>query len=248
MPAPGSPGAIKSVPKGSPVEKRWKAAEIRTKMAEMRALLATGKDDVAVAIEMGIDNLAYNALKREMYLQDKADINSKSVEEVFIDYRLKQQGCINDLEEMITAFKMTKQYNAMVGAVRAKSDIIDKVIARGQEFGLIEKVPEKKLMVAGVMVAGLSTDELRGFITKQLSGLKGLVDKYGTTDILGAPAAVPAALLPGPGSSPASRATVPAAAKTTAPAFTGMGKPFRAAGGLSKVAGAKAKAAAAREG
>lgn len=229
--------------------KKWGAHKLRQEIAKLKALLAGGSSDLDAEIEMGLDHVVYLALKREMYAQDKIDLHGKSTEEVFIDYRLAQEGCIKELNGMISKFETSRQYNAMVGAVRAKADIYDRIIARGQEFGVLEKVPEKKQVIAGVMVAGLDNNELRQTIAKLLVDVDGITKKYGAVDMLGNPVEVTAALPATTGSSLVTASAVAAAAKevASAPKFSGTGKPSKAASGLSKAAGGKARVVAARE-
>lgn len=221
--------------------KKFSATELRMKIAEIKSKLGTGMSDIQVAEEMGLPTKDYNALKRELYQQDKLEMSSKNSEEVFIDYRMRQEGCIKDLEKMIQTFSTTKQYNAMVGAVKAKSDIIDRIVARGQEFGVLEKVPEKKQIIAGVLVAGMTNDDLRARVAKEAIGMSEAFKKYGEGDILSLPApktAAAAAILP----KKPSATTVEAEA--VKPAFTAGLRPKEAVAGISKVAGGKATAAA----
>lgn len=247
--------ALKTVPKGSLLERKWKADEIRQLLAALRSHLALGKDDYAVAQEMKLTTAEYNALKREMYAQDKINVHSKSVEEVYTDYCLRQEQNITDLANLVNELKTTKQYNAVVGAIRAKSDILDKTIKLGQEFGLLEKVPEKKQVVAGVMVAGLETEELRALVQKLAADVGGLALRYGDADFMSAkPAPLLTAGTSAPTPAPASAAVVPAAVKPVAaypkpslPTFGGKGKPARTAAGPAKAAGPKAARAAERK-
>lgn len=221
---------------GKSVFRTWTAGELRLKVADLRSRLQTGLSDLQCAEEMTLCETDYNALKREMYAADKLEMSAKNSEEVFIDYRMRQEGCIKDLETMVKTFKETKQYNAMVGAVRAKSDIIDKIVARGQEFGVLEKVPEKKLVVAGVLVAGLSNDELRATVAKESMGMSEMFKKYSDGGILSLPepkkrTAADAALLP--------TAKV-VDAEVVKPKFNAGLRPKESVGGLAKAAGGKA--------
>lgn len=216
-------------------------------LAQLRAHLYTENEDVKIAELMSLDTADYNALKAEMYAQDTQHINGQSVEQVFIDYRIRQEGVIRDLEKVANDGKTPKA--AVVGALRAKSDIIDKVIGRGQEFGLIEKVPEKKQIVAGVLVAAMSMNELRGAITKQAKELGGLLNKYGKGDILDAEftreSDLPA--LPAKGTKLATLEVGSAGLDNTepvhVPTFSDLGKTGKATGGVVKAKGGKATVA-----
>lgn len=197
-------------------------------LATLRIALQEGKTDTLIQEEMALDTGDYNALKSELYEQEKTDINNKSVEDVFIDFTHRMEGCIRDLNGIISNAKAN--HNAVVGAVRAKADIINRIIDRGQEFGLIEKIPEKKQIVGGILVAQLPNKELRELIMKQTGEMGKLMEKYGDTDMMDEPPALPEHV---PSPAPASEATV---------TFAPVGKTGKATGGLAKAAGGKATA------
>ena len=58
-----------------------------------------------------------------------------------------------------------------------------KIIKIGQEFGILEKKPEEKRLVAGVLVAQLSNDQLRQAITGAIGNLNEMVANFGDLDI-----------------------------------------------------------------
>jgi hypothetical protein len=216
--------ALKSPAKGSSAHERWTRGEYRRLIAELKAHLADGKTDLEAAEAMFKgDTKTYNILKRELYQQEKVDLHNKTTEEVFVDYVLRQEGCIRDLNQLIRDKEGTvRNSSTTVGAIRAKSDILDKIIERGQEFGILEKVPEKKQVIAGVMVAQLDNDALRQLITRELGGLQALVSRYGDDDMLG------------------NKGALDMPAEPTSPKFSGEGKPKESVGGLKKAEGAKA--------
>ena len=232
VPSPTTSVAIAPPLRGR-AAKKWSVLELRLKVAELKAHLSTGMSEIQIAEEMGLDAPEYNELKREMYNADKLEMAGKNSEEVFIDYRLRQEGCIKDLETMVKEFTKSKQYNAMVGAIKAKSDIIDRIVARGQEFGVLEKVPEKKQIVAGVLVAGLSNEEIRARVAKQTVGMSEMLKKYGDGDILSLPDPVKTL--------PPSTSTV--TVEPVKPAFNAGLKPKTTVGGAAKAIGGKAAVA-----
>ena len=160
-----------------------RGADLREAMATLRAHLASGLDDVEAMGEMGLDIDSYEALKSKMFDAEKTRLRDRSSEDVYVDYALRQQTNISDLTEMIKSFKETKQYNALVGAVKARAEILDKLIAKGQEFGLIDKRPERKEIIAGVFMGELSDKQLRQFITGELTGVQKLMNKYGSGEV-----------------------------------------------------------------
>jgi hypothetical protein len=227
---------------------------VRRLIAELKTHLALGEADTDIADLMGLDADQYRSLKLEMYKREKVELG-RTTEEFFIDYRLRQEGVIAELDKMVAYYSPQKvkvegggnnetlmadqfsaqryggQPSAIVGALRAKSDIIDRIVKVGQEFGILEKAPEKKLVIGGLAVAQMSNEDLRRNIVEAVTGLKKLTTRYGDTDVLGR-------ALPSAGTVPApvqDAELVPAA-----PKFTGKGKPKEAVGGRAKAAGAKA--------
>jgi hypothetical protein len=216
---------LKSPVTGSSLYKRWGMDVLRLKIAEIKSFLGAGKSDLQIAEEMGLKTGEYNELKAEMYAWEAVDLHEKSTEEVYIDYMLRQRQCLRDLDQVATKFSTTKQYNAIVGAIKAKSDIIEKILKTGQDMGIIDKAPEKKLIIAGVLVADLSNRELRELITREVGSLDKLTKKFGMIDIEGQ-------LLPGLPPAP-NAATGPQPVRNRAP-----GRPSFARGGKSKTKGA----------
>lgn len=146
--------------------------------------LCKGESDDEIMDLMGLDPEIYKSLKVQM-LEDKAqELKRKPPEHVYVEYILAQTQNIQDLSDMIAEFKTTKQYNALVGAIRARSDLHDKLIAKGQEFGVFRKMPQRRELVAGVIVQDMSKDALKTAITGAISKLDTMMKRYGDGDIL----------------------------------------------------------------
>lgn len=152
--------------------------ELRHACAKVRSYLEDGKTHEDIAVLLGLDWADYETLVREYYEHESEDVRNKTTEQVYVDYVREQIRNIRDLTAILEQFKESKQHSAMVGAVRARSDIYDKIIDRGQQLGFIDKKPETKL-IAGVIVAQLSNKELRAAITEELGHLDSLVARYG---------------------------------------------------------------------
>lgn len=155
-------------------DREWRKAQAR-----LVALLTEGKADEEVQAELGFSPEKYWRCKRAAFEAEAERIRATPTEHTYVQYCLDQAACIKDLTDLIDDAKKTKNANACVGAIRARSDIFDKVIKTGQEFGILEKKPEEKRIVAGVMVAQLTNDQLRQAITTEISRLNQLVVTYG---------------------------------------------------------------------
>jgi hypothetical protein len=86
-----------------------------------------------------------------------------------------------DLEELMRKWrKVPRAAPYIVGAVRARSEILDRVLDRGQEMGIVVRVPRRReLLVAGAGVGQLSTHQLRGVVVEQLEALQRLAARIG---------------------------------------------------------------------
>lgn len=154
-------------------------AEKQEAIVTIYSKLCRGKSDREIVADMGISAEEYEELKSAMFDAKADELRGTPEDHMYVRYMIEQNINLKDLTRMIKQFKTTKQYNAMVGAVRARSEILDKIIAKGQEFGLIKKTPSRKEIVAGVLVADMSNQALREGITHAIKNLDRLVREYG---------------------------------------------------------------------
>lgn len=146
--------------------------------------MCSGESDDDIIDALGVETTTYTALKLQMLDDKAAELRTKPPEHVYVEYIINQEQNISDLTEMIGEFKKTKQYNAMVGAIRARADLYDKLIAKGQEFGVFRKTPERREIVAGLLVSDMTSHDLKTAITKAIGNLEAMTRRYGDNDIL----------------------------------------------------------------
>lgn len=159
-------------------------AELAETMETIWDLLLDGNTDKEIIELTGLEAEAYKALRQKMLEEKAAELQAKPAEHVYVEYIIWQTQGIVDLTKMLDKFRETKQYNAMVGAVRVRAELYDKLIAKGQEFGVFKKTPERKEIVGGLVLADLSSDKLRAMVTGALSELDKLMRRYGDTDFI----------------------------------------------------------------
>ena len=195
--------------------------------------LCLGKTTTEIMDYIGLSPKVFKILKHQV-MDDKAlELRNKPSEHVYVEYILAQQQNIKDLTKMIEEFKNTKQFNALVGAIRARADLHDKIIAKGQEFGVFRKEPERKV-IAGILVAEMTRKDLKTAITGAISNLDKMVGMYGDGNIIDVPTGDLhyGKALPPPGSEPsapvAPKAKKTARAKTSKTSKRARGrKPFK---------------------
>jgi hypothetical protein len=157
--------------------------EMMEAIATIYGRLSQGASEEAVIAEMGISADDFGRLKAAMFDHKADEVRTRPIEHIYVDYVIKQTENVRDLTAMIAEFSCTKQYNAMVGAVRARSEIYDKMISIGQSCGLIKKAAERREIMAGVIVADLTNQQLKKAITKELGDLNVLMKRYGDKDM-----------------------------------------------------------------
>jgi len=177
--------------------------ELRSAFAKLKALITEGYSDEEIASEqLGISFEEFEDLKQK-YLDHEVDIAlKKPSEHTYVEYVLEQQRCISDLDNLIKSFglvedeidddldesyshrKQPKARNiaGYVGAVRAKSDIIDKIVKTGQEFGLIEQKDKAKAN-PGDVIFNMSKVEIIQYLTSEMKCFSETMMRYGDRDI-----------------------------------------------------------------
>jgi uncharacterized protein YjgD (DUF1641 family) len=145
--------------------------------------LCEGKTDSEIAKLMGIDDEVYRAVKFSMLEWKSQELKNKPSEHIYVEYMIAQTQNIENLNDMIKSFKSSKQHNAMVSAIRARSELTDKILAKGQEFGIIARVTDHNI-IGGLLIKEMSRNDLKSAITKAISKLSVFVEKYGDSDIM----------------------------------------------------------------
>lgn len=141
--------------------------------ARVRALIAAGQDRYEIAGETGWALDRVESLQSEILAEEERVLVGRRTEEVYVDYVLRTRANISELQTLVETLDRKRQGSAVVGAIRAKQDLLDKILDRGQDFGFLRREPHRTLH--GVVVANMSDPELRDFLGKQLTDLRHLV-------------------------------------------------------------------------
>lgn len=177
--------------------------EVRIRLAMLRSLMTVGDNDFGILSKTGWDPEALTVLQKELYRSELTRL-ARPAEEVFVDYVLHQQEGIRDLNKLIERLMSAKETvtdpttgqdqvidsvkhaTAVVGAVKTKADIWDRMVQRGQDLGLIHRAPKRQEIIAGIAVTQISTRELKGEVGKAMAAFKGLLDRYGDAELASA--------------------------------------------------------------
>ena len=149
--------------------------------------MVQGKKDGWIKKHLDLDSDDYAACKHIMLEEKSEHIRNQPREHYFIEYEAEQRRNIKDLDGLIKNLDTQSQYNALVGAIRLRSDITDKIVDRAIDFGLVKKEAAKHEVIGGVIIAQLDAAGLRKAIIDNTKELSGLMSRYGEKDFAALP-------------------------------------------------------------
>jgi hypothetical protein len=158
--------------------------ELDSASAHLWQLLVEGVSDEDARSRMCLDLATYHKVKTHMLDGKAREIRNLPPEHVYVQYVLDQAQNIRTLTHQLERFEATKQYNAMVGAIRLRADLYDRILAKGQECGVIDKQPERHEVIAGIVVADLNNRQLRGHLRRELKAITEMMEGYGDVPFL----------------------------------------------------------------
>lgn len=149
--------------------------------AKIRELMGEGRadDEIAAALERdGVSNIQYSALRNAVLREEEINAKKPAVE-VYVEYQLKQLRNIDDLETARLRALEKDQPQHAVTAIKAKADLLDRIVQTGQNLGVIHR-EGSKITVQGVMgLVHLSPKELVTRLDESLGRLHSLSAELG---------------------------------------------------------------------
>ena len=145
--------------------------EVRLAVAALHSHLLEGLDPEEIMSVESWEEPDFEFYYRKLVDEKVSVIQDQSIEETYFHYVLDQSQCIRALDDIAKRFGTSKQYNALVGAIKAKSEIHDKIITRGQALELIHKAPKGIKFVGNIAVDGLSPREVKKMMERELAEL-----------------------------------------------------------------------------
>jgi hypothetical protein len=152
-------------------------------LARVRAMTAAGASDFDICADLDVAPSELKGLKSEMLAQEALLIVGRPVEDIFTEYKLRMDNVCHDLDAVKDGATASGQYTAAMGALKAKANIIDKVIDRGQDMGLIARAAQRHEVAGGVAVAHLTDGELMLRLREINAQINTFESLYGEGDI-----------------------------------------------------------------
>lgn len=151
----------------------------RTMVTFVRVLIEGGNTDEDIKEQLGLTDGDLADYKRKLFGQELLTINHRPPDEIFVEYRIRMDGVVKELDAITEGAKTAKQFQAAMGAQKAKAAIHDKVIDRGQEMGVIPRAAKRHEIIGGIVVATLSDADLIAHIGETSKSTRKLLKEYG---------------------------------------------------------------------
>lgn len=161
--------------------------ELTYHVRKMRALLEAGKSFDECRKALGLTSEEYDRVRKVCCEEEAKRIREKSKEEIYSEYVVEQRKCLAALERIIDrpAKDGKGSDTALLNAIKIKSEIEDKIIEKGQELGILEKVG-KKMSSGPVVVTDMEDaqtkkmrdEDLRDSISNEAMNLERVTNKF----------------------------------------------------------------------
>lgn len=151
--------------------------EFSALLASLRVHIANDDTDDDTMEAMGLSPINLSTLKKKLADVDGEEITGQAPIEIFLEYLLRQKKIILDLDSIHTRAIEAKpvQGQVAIGACKAKSDILDKIIDRGQSLGVYDKKPAELKLLGELDLEGMDIGELKDQVHKEMGEIKRLV-------------------------------------------------------------------------
>jgi len=163
---------------------KFSEQEIRDSFAKIRVAIVDGVDDIELSERLGISTSDTQELKRKFLEHEASLVRSKSTEIDYVEYCLEMQRSMADLDRLISSNKkIGSAISTVVSAVRARADIVDRMMKTGIDLGLIVRQGKNGTAEGGEAIKGLTNPEIRKYIFQEIQVFNNTMIRYGDRNI-----------------------------------------------------------------
>jgi hypothetical protein len=152
--------------------------------ATVYEMMLAGESDDRIMSSLGMSVELFREAKKFMLEQRASEVRGKPREHVYVEYTIEQRSNIRALDTLIDKLDGLKQSNALVGAIRLRTDLVDRILERGFDLGIVRKTAEQHELIGGLAVAQMSAEDLRKAISDVTGRTADLMLKSGDVDIM----------------------------------------------------------------
>lgn len=152
--------------------------------ATIKEMILGGNTDDEIMSTLGLSAEAYSEAKRYMLDSGVAELQGLTREHHYIAYVMAQDRNVRDLDVLIGKMDTTRAHNALVGAIRLRSDILDRKMEMAFDLGVISKKPSQTEIIGGLSVVHMTADDLRKEIRGHAEAATGMMARYGEVSLV----------------------------------------------------------------
>lgn len=150
--------------------------ERKKEAAQYRAGISLLWDREQILQETGWSLQKFLAVERYVREEDRRLAEEIDPKIVFAQYRLRQFQAAQELEDLAEVFRHSRQFSALVSAIKTRSDILDRVVKMGQELGVVRRAAREVNVNAQVDFRSMSVRELRVHLSQEVAEVRDLLD------------------------------------------------------------------------
>lgn len=143
-------------------------------------LVDEGLSDREARKALNLSEAEYAALRRELVEREKMTLTKRTASDVYVDYCVGQRACLSQLQVMVETLKGANQPAAALGALKAMSDIHDRIVKVGQDLGIVDKRAAESRSVN--LHVDATVDEIRASVAKEIKATEKLMRDFGGGD------------------------------------------------------------------
>ena len=156
--------------------------------AQLYELRVDGRSDEEICKALNITHSELRRLDTTLLSEQAFQVASEPADRTFARYRIDQRRNIKALDELIEELDGNTQYNAVVGAIRLRADLHDRIIDTGQKLGVIAKAAQRHehsgMVAHGVLIGKMDNAELRASIKNMMGSTQQMVSRHGDKPFL----------------------------------------------------------------
>lgn len=140
--------------------------------------LSQGESDENIAQQLGLETKDIQILKLELFDLQIQKMRSKSAEENFVDWMIQQKGNIQELTTIIEDSRGdtdSRGFGARVSAIKARSDMYNKILDEGRACGVLKKDINKEDDLDGENISDLTDNQIRQKLTEEIENINNIM-------------------------------------------------------------------------
>lgn len=145
---------------------------------EVKRLLSEGASEDEIKIELGLSGLEWSSFRRAVFDEEATNARRPPIE-VFVEYQLRQLKHISELEEARQRALKKDQPQHAVSAVKAKAELFDRIIQKGQELGVYHREGQKLTIKGAMGLVHLTPKQLAEQLDRSFIKLQSLSEELG---------------------------------------------------------------------